>query len=121
MTALWIFVFLFLAGISALVADKRGRPGGKFFFKLIGGTAVLLLVAMWALAGSREMAFAMWVIAYACLALGFLVAIFNPGAKELAVAGGEHGDYKKCPYCAESVRREAIKCKHCQSDLVTAQ
>jgi hypothetical protein len=26
-------------------------------------------------------------------------------------------DWKTCPYCAEQVRRKAIKCKHCLSDL----
>ena len=25
--------------------------------------------------------------------------------------------YRKCPFCAEMIRREAIKCKHCGSEL----
>jgi uncharacterized membrane protein YvbJ len=24
---------------------------------------------------------------------------------------------KNCPYCAEQIKLDAIKCKHCQSDL----
>ena len=29
--------------------------------------------------------------------------------------------FRKCPYCAEEVRPEAIKCKHCQSELIPIQ
>jgi phage shock protein PspC (stress-responsive transcriptional regulator) len=28
-------------------------------------------------------------------------------------------DTRRCPYCAEEVRREAVKCKHCGSYLGT--
>lgn len=33
---------------------------------------------------------------------------------------GVAGDYRKCPECAEVVRREARKCKHCGSALEPA-
>lgn len=50
-----------------------------------------------------------------------LVVAFLPSMaqKEIQKAQdqGEAGDFKKCPYCAEIVREEAIKCKHCGSSF----
>lgn len=52
--------------------------------------------------------------------LAFIV-IFLPSmskvSEERAIRTGESGDYKKCPFCAEAVRKEAVKCKHCGSEL----
>jgi hypothetical protein len=30
-------------------------------------------------------------------------------------------ELKKCPYCAELIRREATVCRHCDRDLVTPE
>jgi hypothetical protein len=45
--------------------------------------------------------------------LAFLILALLPGR-----ANGS--DFKKCPSCAEVVRAEAKRCKHCQGELVTA-
>ncbi|HDI3035680.1 zinc ribbon domain-containing protein [Cronobacter sp. EKM101R] len=45
---------------------------------------------------------------------GLLMAIFG-GRKD------DSGPLVKCPFCAELVKSEAVKCKHCGSDLMPTQ
>lgn len=61
--------------------------------------------------------FALWLTAFACPVVAFLAALMSRSEEQQATQTGEYGAYRKCPFCAEPVRKEAVKCKHCHSDL----
>lgn len=51
---------------------------------------------------------------------GLLVAVLpsaTQNAIEQANLTGRSAEYRKCPFCAEPIKREAIKCKHCGSEV----
>lgn len=45
------------------------------------------------------------------------IAMKTKEAEDIEEAEEEVRDTKTCPYCAETIKSKAIKCKHCGSDI----
>lgn len=90
--SLGFFIFWLAASVAAAVyADRQGRNGFGFF----------------------------WLAVFLSPIVAFLFAMGTPDKAELAKRALKAGD-RKCPFCAELVKREAVKCRHCGSDLTKA-
>ena len=111
--SLVLWHFFGLTVLATAVASRRAKWGIVTFIAccVLGFAAVPLTVSV----GGSGVAAAMAAFAVPLLAL--MWACVAQSSQEIAVENGAHGDYKKCPFCAESVRKEAIKCKHCGSNL----
>jgi len=85
----FLVIWLVCGVIAAIVATNKGRSGCGWF--LVG---VLL--------GP----------------FGFILAlVVSRNESKAEKRSIQSGELKKCPHCAELVKREAVVCKHCGRDL----
>lgn len=86
-----IFIFwLALSIIPPIIAINKGRSGAGFFFLSILLSPIIGIIAA-------------------------LVA--KPNQKQLEAEQIASGYQKKCPYCAELIKKEARICRHCAKEI----
>lgn len=85
----YVIIWIVLSIIAAIIARNKARSAIGFFLLAFFLSPIVGIVAA-------------------------LVA--GPDRKKLEEKQIASGEYKRCPYCAEVIRKEAIICPHCRHD-----
>lgn len=94
--------------------------------EIVIGWLIFSLVAAWIASSKGRSGLGVFVLSVLLSPLiGIIVALVMQRADKIeatqVVHGGVSREFWKCPFCAEAVRFEALKCKHCGSDLSTPE
>ena len=101
-----IVVWVIFAIVVAVAAKSRGRdPVGWFLLACL--VSPLLAVILLALMPTRREG----------TARPPLMALSRREVREWKQQQESEGRTRKCPYCAEFIKPDAVVCKHCSRDL----
>jgi len=111
-----LLLILALSALNAVIAWRRSRSAVAFLvFSIVPAIPLVFLAASLSEGNGLIMGWAAFLPAI----VTFIAVLCVANGKEVAAQTGSHGAYTRCRFCAEPVRREAIKCRHCGSDLTT--
>jgi hypothetical protein len=112
LTGMVIYLVLLLV-VVAIAFVKRTSPVIVLFVTPIGGVGLALL-GSYASGGNSPAAG--W-MGFSSLAAAFLLVLCAKSRARRIEDGDFVDGYRKCPYCAEQIRTEAVKCRHCGSEV----
>ena len=87
---LFVFFWVFFSFIAADIATRKGRSGIGFFFLSILLTPLIGIIS---------------------------AIIATPTQNQVEDDKVKSGSAKKCPFCAEIIKKDAVVCHFCKRDL----